>query len=234
MNSISILVIDDEPAVRKTIKAVLISEHMNATCAKDSRTALELLEQELYDLILLDIMMPGQDGFAFLKELRSRQCYIPVILLSGRDESTSQVKGLSIGADDYITKPFNKTVLISRIQAIIRRNKQYAQTSPEALYTGTTIQKGIFTLHLDTQIVQKGTRETALSTKEAALLYFFLMNPERLLTKHELFLKVWQSEIPDNNTILVYIRRLREKLEDQPSNPQHIRNVWGKGYQFFL
>ena len=155
-------------------------------------------------------------------------------MVTSKDSEIDEILAMSYGADDYITKPFNKTVLISRIQAIIRRNKQYAQTSPEALYTGTTIQKGIFTLHLDTQIVQKGTREIALSTKEAALLYFFLMNPERLLTKHELFLKVWQSEIPDNNTILVYIRRLREKLEDQPSNPQHIRNVWGKGYQFFL
>lgn len=229
MSNISVLVIDDELPVLKAIKAVLSHEKMKVTCASSSKDALALFETQDFDLILLDIIMPGQDGFSLLKELRNRQILTPVILLSGRDEDTAQVEGLSLGADDYMTKPFSKTVLVSKIRAIIRRTQLYTASSASI---PTTAQYGHFTLQLGSQTVLKDGREIPLSSKEFALLCHFIEHPDTLLTKAELFTKVWKSDSPDDNTILVYIKRLRDKIEENPSKPEHLLTVWGKGYKF--
>lgn len=230
MPDISVLVIDDEPSVLKAVKAVLVKENMAVTCADNCAKALSCLLQEPYDLILLDIIMPGQDGFSFLRELRSRQIYTPVILLSGQEADASQVKGLGLGADDYMIKPFNKSVLVSKIRAIIRRTSQYAATAP---CLSAEIKRGPFTVHPDSQTVYKNDQEISLSAKEFSLLCFLIENPKRTLTKQEIFAKVWKCDVPDDNTILVYIKRLRDKIEDSPASPTHIRTVWGQGYQFY-
>lgn len=229
---ISVLIIDDEAAVRKAVSAVLKKEQITTACAASASEALSILEKQSYDLILLDIMMPDEDGFSLLQELRNRQIFTPVILLSGKDEDTSQVKGLGLGADDYITKPFSKTVLVSKIRAIVRRTNQYAQTSSAII--PTTVQKGRFTLYMDSQTVKADEREISLTSKEFALLCLFIENPGQLFTKQELFAKVWKSDTPDDNTILVYIKKLRDKLEEDPSHPKHLKTVWGKGYRFDL
>lgn len=237
MNHISVLVVDDETAVLKSISAILKREQIDVACAQSSREASALLGEHSYDIILLDIMMPEQDGFSLLKELRTRQILTPVILLSGREEDDAQVEGLGLGADDYMTKPFSKTVLVSKIRAIVRRTQQYASAVSEAVVPSsmqTVVQCGNFTLHMDSQIVYKNNKEISLSSKEFALLCFFIENTETLLTKQEIFSKVWKNDVPDNNTILVYIKRLRDKIEDDPSKPKHLTTVWGKGYQFFL
>ena len=168
-----------------------------------------------------------------LKELRERQILTPVILLSGREEDSAQVEGLGLGADDYMTKPFSKTVLVSKIRAIVRRAQQYTAVPSSTSVLQTVAQRGSFTLHFDSQTVLKDGKEISLSSKEFALLCFFMENPETLLTKQEIFSKVWKSESSDDNTILVYIKRLRDKIEDTPSKPKHLMTVWGKGYQFF-
>ena len=230
MNDISVLVVDDEISVLKAISSVLSREQMQVTCANNSIDALNYIKNQSFDLILLDIIMPDLDGFSLLKEIRNQHIITPIILLSGRDEDTAQVKGLSLGADDYMIKPFSKTVLVSKIRAIIRRTKQY--TLP-ASSIQTIAQRGCFTLYLDSQTVLKNKKEISLSSKEFALLCYFMENPETLLTKHELFTKIWKSDVPDDNTILVYIKRLRDKIEDNPSRPQHLITVWGKGYKFF-
>lgn len=229
MSNISILVIDDELPVLKAIKAVLSHEQMEVTCASSSEEALSLFNTQSFDLILLDIIMPGQDGFSLLKEIRNRQILTPVILLSGRDEDTAQVKGLGLGADDYMTKPFSKTVLVSKIRAIIRRTQLYTASVSSI---PTTAQCGHFTLQLGSQTVLKDDKEIPLSSKEFALLCYFIEHPDTLLTKAELFTKVWKSDSPDDNTILVYIKRLRDKIEENPSKPEHLLTVWGKGYKF--
>lgn len=231
MPDISILMIDDETAVLKAVSSALKKEQMTVTCADNGTLALEILDHHEFDIILLDIMMPGQDGFDLLKEIRRRQIFTPVILVSGRDEDSAQVEGLGLGADDYITKPFSKSVLSSKIQAIVRRTNQYAQ--PQAAIQ-TTVNKGPFTLHMDSQTVQKDGREVSLTSKEFALLCLFMENPEYVFSKQELFSKVWKSDATDDNTILVYIKKLRSKIEENPSAPVHIRTVWGKGYQFFF
>ena len=176
-------------------------------------------------------MMPEQDGFSFLKELREMNIMTPVILLSGREEDAVQVQGLGLGADDYMTKPFSKVILVSKIRAIVRRTQQY--TSPVTTTVCPVLQRGCFTLHLDSQLVLKNNTEISLSSKEFALLYFFLENSEKVLSKKEIFSRVWQNDVTDDNTILVYIKRLRDKIEDTPSKPVHLTTVWGKGYRFF-
>ena len=168
-----------------------------------------------------------------LKELRERQILTPVILLSGREEDSAQVEGLGLGADDYMTKPFSKTVLVSKIRAIVRRAQQYTAVPSSPSVLQTVAQRGSFTFHFDSQTVLKDGKEISLSSKEFALLCLFIENPETLLTKQEIFSKVWKSEASDDNTILVYIKRLCEKIEDTPSKPKHLMTVWGKGYQFF-
>lgn len=242
MNNISVLMIDDEASVLKAVSTTLKREQINVTCVQNSRDAFEHLNTQTYDLILLDIMMPEQDGFSVLKEIRERQILTPVVLLSGREEDTAQVEGLGLGADDYITKPFSKTVLVSKIRAIVRRSQQYiapaqepvAKPFPNNASMQTIVQCGSFTLHMDSQTVFKNDKEISLSSKEFALLCFFIENAETLLTKQEIFAKVWKGNTPDNNTILVYIKRLRDKIEDNPAQPKHLTTVWGKGYQFFL
>ena len=230
MNHISVLVIDDEMPVLKAISTVLKRENINATCAYSCKEALDYINTQSFDIILLDIMMPEQDGFSFLKELREKQILTPVILLSGREEDAAQVEGLGLGADDYMTKPFSKTVLVSKIRAIVRRTQQYIQAAAPAMQT--VAQMGIFTLHFDSQTVLKNGKEISLSSKEFALLCLFMENPDTLLTKQEIFSKIWKSETPDDNTILVYVKRLRDKIEDNPSRPEHLTTVWGKGYKF--
>lgn len=231
MHSISVLIIDDESAVRKAIKTVLQKESMQAVSAASAAQALALLKEQSFNIILLDIMMPDQDGFSFLRSLRALQIFTPVILLSGRMEDSMQVEGLGLGADDYMTKPFNKSVLISKIHALLRRATQYTASSDSM---SAIVQKGSFSLHVDSQTVYKGTEEISLTSREFSLLYLFLERPEYIFTKEELFSHVWKSPDTDNNTILVYIKRLRNKIEDNPSKPQHICTVWGTGYQFFL
>lgn len=238
MNSISVLVVDDEISVLKAVSTVLKHEKINVTCAHNGQEALEILHEQAFDIILLDIMMPEQDGFSLLKQIRDANILTPVILLSGREEDAMQVEGLGLGADDYMTKPFSKTVLVSKIRAIVRRTQQYtaSENPPSTTSTQmqTVVQCGNFTLHMDSQTVFKNDKEISLSSKEFALLCFFAENAETLLTKQEIFSKVWKNDVPDTNTILVYIKRLRDKIEDNPSKPEHLVTVWGKGYQFFL
>ena len=231
MSDISVLIIDDETAVQKAVSAVLKREQMEVSCAGSGQFALDILKENTFDIILLDVIMPEQDGFDLLAELLRRRIYTPVILLSGKTEDAAQVEGLGLGADDYITKPFSKTVLVSKIQALVRRTRQYATTA-ESIQS--PILKGPFTLHMNSQTILKNGKEIALTSKEFALLCLFMDHPGHTFSKQELFQEVWKNDGSDNNTILVYIKKLRSKIEDDPSQPFHIRTVWGKGYQFFL
>lgn len=229
MSHHSILVVDDDIAILKAINTVLSREKMSVTCARSGKEALTLLKNQTFDLVLLDIIMPEQNGFATLKQIRNQHILTPVVLLSGRDEDTAQVEGLGLGADDYITKPFSKTVLVSKIRAIIRRTQQY---SAQNTTIPTTVQLGHFTLSFNDQTVVKDGKDLSLSSKEFALLCYFMENPNTVLTKADIFSRVWKSDKADDNTILVYIKRLRDKIEDRPSRPDHLLTVWGKGYKF--
>ena len=231
MPDISVLIIDDEPSILKAVSMTLKQEHIAVTCADNGSLALNILKSNTFDLILLDIIMPDQDGFSLLKMIRSSQNYTPVILLSGRGEDSAQVKGLELGADDYITKPFSKTVLVSKIRAMVRRTNQYTSISEEIT---SEIKKGPFVLQMDSQTVLKHGKEISLTSKEFSLLYLFIENPDHIFSKQELFSRVWKNDNCDDSTILVYIKKLRDKLEDDPSHPVYICTVWGKGYKFCI
>lgn len=225
-----VLIVEDEEAIADIEKDYLELSGFEVTICKDGTSGLaEALDGE-YDICILDVMLPGIDGFEICKKVRETK-NIPIIMVSAKKEDIDKIRGLGVGADDYMTKPFSKAILVSKIRAIVRRAQQY--TSPVTTTVSPVLQRGCFTLHLDSQLVLKNNTEISLSSKEFALLYFFLENSEKVLSKKEIFSRVWQNDVTDDNTILVYIKRLRDKIEDTPSKPVHLTTVWGKGYRFF-
>ena len=231
-----IAIIDDDIHIGDMLTEVLTQEGYAVLRAYSGTEALYLLSQNKPDLVLLDLMLPGLSGEEILPHIDN----IPVIVLSAKVDVQDKVNLLLSGAADYMTKPFSKTVLVSKIRAIVRRTQQYTTPSIPPFSGATSdsmqtiVQRGPFTLHLDTQTVFKNDKEISLSSKEFALLCFFIDNAETLITKQEIFSKVWKGDSPDNNTILVYTKRLRDKIEDNPAKPKPLTTVWGKGYQFFL
>ena len=230
MSDISVLVVDDETAVLKAISTVLKHEQIDVTCAQSSKDAFDYLDTQSFDIILLDIMMPEQDGFSFLKELREHQILTPVILLSGREEDAAQVEGLGLGADDYMTKPFSPSELVARVKAHLARYDRL---------TGSAVEKNkiieIRGLRIDTTArrVWVNDVEKTFTTKEFDLLTFLASHPNHVYTKEELFREIWDMEsIGDIATVTVHIKKIREKVEVDTSNPQYIETIWGVGYRF--
>lgn len=221
-----ILVADDEKAVRKAIKAAYNSENMEATIASGGCEALSLIKKYKYDLILLDILMPDMDGFEVIRAIRSLQIYTPIILLSGKSEEYNKILGLGLGADDYITKPFSVALLISKSKALIRRNNIYSNKTLKDLSIGP------FTFCQNSYRAYKNGTELPMTAKELALFKYFLENPKQVFTKEQLYQQIWNHHVIDDNTIMVYIKRLRGKIEDNPKQPKYLRTIWGIGYQF--
>ena len=227
-----ILIVEDDKGLREGIELALKREDFSFVLCESIAGARDALSvREGFDLILLDLNLPDGSGYELLKEIKNKGNE-PVIILTANDLEMDEVRGLELGAEDYITKPFSKAVLVSKIRAIVRRTQQYIPAASSGAPLSTTAQVGAFTLHFDSQTVYKNDKEISLSSKEFSLLCFFMENPGVLLTKQEIFTKVWKSETLDDNSILVYIKRLRDKIEDNPSKPKHLTTVWGKGYCF--
>lgn len=219
-----ILIIDDDKNIRMTIKKVLESENMTYEEAENGTSALEILDNSSFDLVILDINMDDMDGFEVISTMRRNKNDTPVMFLSGRSEDYDIVLGLGLGADDYITKPFRPRVLIAMIKAIIRRSKK-ANVS-------LTLKCGPFEFDTKTLRAQKNGKELLLSSKETCLLRFFMENEGIVFTKDQLYTAIWNESVVGDNTIMVYIHHLRNKLEDDPTNPKYIQTVWGLGYKF--
>lgn len=226
---IRVLVIDDEKPVRLAIRAALKSEGMETALAESAEEARRLLASGSFDVLLLDVLMPGADGFSLLQELRKSSNFTPVIVLSGLLEDSSIVKGYGLGADDYITKPFSKAVLVSKIRALTRRRREYS--NPTAVLRSEIV-CGELLLRLDTQTAFLNGREISLSPREFSLLCKLAERPGEVISKEQLYQEVWNSDRCDNAKMLVYIKRLRDKLEDDPSSPKHLLTDWGKGYHY--
>ena len=218
-----ILIVDDDKDLSFIISELLTDYDYLVTCAASSEEAFTLLEHNPYHLILLDINLPDTDGFALCRELR-RVSTVPVIFASARTSETDRITGLDIGGDDYLPKPYSMKELLSRINALIRRTYGYQGTKD-------LIQFGNIMVNLTARTVIKGEREVSLSLKEFDLLAALLSKPNTAITKETLISEVWGafSEV-DASTLTVHIRWLREKLEDDPANPQWIKTVWGVGY----
>lgn len=221
-----ILLIDDEKAIQRSVRAILERENIQVTCCGSASEADAALASAAYDLILLDLGLPDMDGFEFLSSLRTRKILTPVMILSGRGEEYHKVLGLGLGADDYLTKPFSAAILISKIKAIVRRSSVY-NTAP-----ASEIKSGEFLLSLNTMQAFKNGVLLPLTAREFALFRFFAEHPDQVFTKEQLYHQIWNDRFIDDNTIMVYIRRLRNKIEEQPAQPLHIKTVWGIGYQF--
>lgn len=230
MSDISVLVVDDETSVLKAISTVLKHEQIDVTCAQSSKDAFDYLDTQSFDIILLDIMMPEQDGFSFLKELREHQILTPVILLSGREEDTAQVEGLGLGADDYMTKPFSPSELVARVKAHMER---YNRLIGSSVQKNDIIEIRGIKIDKTARRVWVNSEEKNFTTKEFDLLTFLAENPNRVFKKEELFREIWDMEsVGDIATVTVHIKKIREKIEFNTAKPQYIETIWGVGYRF--
>ena len=190
--------------------------------------ALALLEQKPYDLLLLDVNMHGMDGFQVVQAIRRRGLRLPIIIVSGRKEDYDTLYGLDIGADDYVTKPFNPVTLGAKVKALIRRSRNHLPG------VDSVIAAGPFQYNTSTLRFYKNGREILLSSKENAMMKLFIDNVNRIFSKDMLYDLIWGEAIIDENAIMVYVNRLRQKIEEDPSNPQYIQTVRGLGYRFVV
>ncbi|MCI1695413.1 response regulator transcription factor [Aneurinibacillus aneurinilyticus] len=230
MKEIRVLIADDEKEIRDLLEKYLERELYKVDVAVNGEEALTLFDQNKYNLIILDLMMPKIDGIEVCRRLRNKT-NVPILMLTAKDHEIDKILGLSIGADDYITKPFSINEVVARVKALMRRFLILGSDGNS--YEKTLIKfKGI-TIDLKKYTVIIAGEEVSLTAKEFELLKFFASHPEQVFTKTQLFRNVWGSEyVEDDNTVMVHIRKLRKKIEDDPSDPKLIQTVWGIGYKF--
>lgn len=223
-----VLVVDDEKLIVKGIRFSLEQDGMKVDCAYDGEEALKLAKENAYDMILLDIMLPKHDGFEVCQQIREFSD-VPIVMLTARSEDMDKILGLEYGADDYITKPFNILEVKARIKAIMRRTGKRNQEKPNE----KMIIKGSMKIDCESRRVVIDEKEVNLTAKEFDLLELLAMNPNKVYSRENLLNIVWGYEYPgDARTVDVHIRRLREKIETNPSDPKYVYTKWGVGYYF--
>jgi len=220
-----ILIVDDEPEMVRGLQDNLRFEGYQTLTAGDGERGLALASTEAPDLIVLDLMMPGLSGWDVCRALRERGLDIPIIMLTARGEETDQVRGLELGADDYVTKPFSLRELLARIRAVLRRPGPRRKVESFAF--------GDARLHPRSRQAFKAGREVVLTRKEFELLHYLVEHPGEILTRDRLLNEVWGYErFPTTRTVDTHVLRLRQKFETDPERPVHILTVHGQGYRF--
>ena len=223
-----VLVVDDEKLIVKGIRFSLEQDGMDVDCAYDGEEALKLIRENKYNIILLDVMLPKLDGFQVCQQVREFSD-VPIVMLTAKGEDMDKILGLEYGADDYITKPFNILEVKARIKAIMRRTERQTEERRE----GRQIVKGDMKIDCEGRRVVIGEREVNLTAKEFDLLELLAMNQDKVYSRENLLNIVWGYEYPgDARTVDVHIRRLREKIEKNPSDPKYVHTKWGVGYYF--
>ncbi len=223
-----VLVVDDEKNIVKGISFSLKQDGMNVDAAYDGEEALERIRQNSYDMILLDVMLPKLTGFEVCQQIREFSD-VPVIMLTAKGDDMDKILGLEYGADDYITKPFNILEVKARIKAIMRR----AERSEKRREESSVIEKGDLRLDLDSHRVYISGKEINLTAREFEVLELLAGNPGKVYSRENLLNLIWGRDYPgDERTVDVHIRRLREKIEETPSNPRFVHTKWGVGYYF--
>ena len=223
-----VLVVDDEKLIVKGIKFSLEQDDMVVTPAYDGEEALELARNNEYDMILLDIMLPGLSGFEVCQAIRDFSD-VPIIMLTAKGDDMDKILGLEYGADDYITKPFNILEVKARIKAIIRRNQKRVPLVEQP----KKIVEGELMIELESREVSISGEEINLTAKEYNILTLLLLHPNKVYTRDDLLKAVWGSDsLGDGRTVDVHVRRLREKVEENPGEPKYIQTKWGVGYYF--
>lgn len=221
-----VLVVDDEKLIVKGIRFSLEQDGMEVTCAYDGEEALRLAQENKFDMILLDIMLPKMDGFEVCQAIREFS-NMPIVMLTAKGDDMDKILGLEYGADDYITKPFNILEVKARIKAIMRRT---AASEPKE-ENSKVIESGDLKLDCESRRLFVQGREINLTAKEFDLLELLVMNPNKVYSRENLLNLVWGYEYPgDVRTVDVHVRRLREKIETNPSEPKYVHTKWGVGY----
>lgn len=228
MSTPKILVVDDEPSIVEVVTIYLERSGYSVTTAADGQSALRAMATEMPDLVVLDLMLPEVDGLEITRRLRA-EGNTPIIMLTARKEEADRVLGLELGADDYVVKPFSPMELVSRVRAVLRRTHgSQTEGSDEKPLTFDDM-----TVNPTTRLVETANEEIMLTAKEFDLLWLLASHPRQVFNRDQLLDRVWgQTEYIDPSTVTVHIRRLREKLEADSSNPVHIHTVWGVGYKF--
>ena len=223
-----VLVVDDEKLIVKGVRFSLEQDGMEVDCAYDGEEALEKIKANEYDIVLLDIMLPKLDGFEVCQQVREFSD-VPILMLTAKGDDMDKILGLEYGADDYITKPFNILEVKARIKAITRRTTKSSKQKKDA----AIIKASDMTLDTDSKRLHIREKEINLTSKEFDVLELLVKNPDKVYSREKLLQLVWGSQYPgDVRTVDVHIRRLREKIETNPSDPKYVHTKWGVGYYF--
>jgi DNA-binding response OmpR family regulator len=221
----TILVVDDEPIVRDVVVRYLRRDGYETREAATGDEAREILEAETPELVVLDVMLPGTDGLELCRWIRARSD-LPVIMLTARGDETDRIVGLELGADDYVTKPFSPRELAARVRTVLRRSRAVEAEDERVSF-------GPFELDSAARELRRGDELLKLTAKEFDLLWFLVSHPRRVFSRDQLMDRVWGYKTAlDTGTVTVHIRRLREKIESDPSRPRLLETVWGVGYRF--
>jgi len=227
MKKTTILVVDDEPSISEIVSLYLRRAGHQVVVAKDGQAALEAVAKHTPDLIVLDLMLPRIDGFEITRRLRASG-NTPIIMLTARKEETDRVLGLEMGADDYVVKPFSPRELVSRVKAVLRRTRSSTPAESEQI-----LAFGELLIDPGTRLVTVEGKERSLTAREFDLLWVLARHPRQVFNRDQLLDLVWGlTDYIDPSTVTVHVRRLREKIESDPSNPRYLQTVWGVGYKF--
>jgi DNA-binding response OmpR family regulator len=220
----TVLVVDDEPIVREVVVRYLEREGYRTLEASDGDAARAALARTSPDLVVLDVMLPGTDGLELCRWIRSTS-QLPVIMLTARGEEADRIVGLELGADDYVTKPFSPRELAARVKSVLRRSDRADESADRLEFGDVELERA-------TREVRKAGVELRLTAKEFDLLWFLASHPRRVFSRDQLMASVWgYTAALDTGTVTVHVRRLREKVEDDPSAPRYLETVWGIGYR---
>ena len=225
----NILVLDDEREIADLVEVYLKNENYNVFKFYDAKEAINCIESQKLDFAILDVMIKDVDGFKICKMIRDKGLNFPVIMLTAKIEDKDKIQGLTLGADDYITKPFSVTEVLARIKANIRRSTQYSKPAePE----NETLVIGDLVMNLTDYTVTKKNVRVDLTAKEYEILKLLLQNPKKVYTKEQMYSLIWNDAyLGDENAVNVHISRLRNKIEDNPRSPKYVITVWGIGYK---
>lgn len=227
-----ILIVEDDADISMVEEAYLESAGFDTKIVSDGSTVRAMIEKEPFDLILLDLMLPGKNGYEICREIRN-QIDIPILMVTARTESVDKIRGLGLGADDYIAKPFDPAELVARVHANLRQYERvYKKIPKEESEEPEEIQIHDLRILVNSWKVYKGEREVKFPNREFEILKFFAMNPNIVFSKEQIFEKIWGCDyMGDSATVMVHINRIREKIEDDSKNPKILETVWGAGYR---
>lgn len=222
-----IVIVEDEPSINEVVSLYMKRAGYSVVSFTDGQAALNALTRQMPDLVIMDVMLPGMDGFALTRRLRDYSD-VPIILLTSRREETDRIAGLELGADDYVVKPFSPGELVSRVRAVLRRSRSTQEKSVDSALKFKGLE-----INPQTRLVSLHDQEISLTAKEFDLLYYMAQHPRQVFSREKLLESIWGlSDYIDPGTVTVHIRRLREKIELDPAAPVHLITVWGVGYKF--